>query len=327
MPTVVDVANLAGVSVATVSRVIQNSNRVSDEKRQRVLEAIEQLGYKTDANNVTRVRRKTILLACGSCQDEFIDSVYEAASEYGYEIAVYYTAGHSLKMNSFMRRLVKNKTVSGVITYGLPPSSGEALAEIDPLIPVVQCCDECPMPNIFLVSSDDKAMGEDAVRHLVSRGYKRIGFIGVGKMRHTFAYTKNREMGYRDAVRELGLPDEPGLVVQCDFSPESVELAVDKLLSLEVPPDAVFCVRDSTATQVVNCLTRRGVKVPEQMAILGCGSVETAERCWLPLSNVTHSYYEIGLEAMTLMHSRLTGKSTLGRRTNISHQVVDRATD
>ena len=327
MPTVVDVANMAGVSVATVSRVMQNSNRVSDEKRDRVLEAIKTLGYETNySSNVTRMRRKTILVVSGNCQDEFIDSVHEAAAEYAYDVAVYYTAGHSVKVNGFIKKLLKNKAIAGVITFGLTTSSTEALEEINSSIPVVQCCDELLLTNSFVVASDDRAMARDAVLHLAGKGYKKIAFLGVGKIRPRFLYSEERFSGYKAALHELGFPLEENLVAQCDYSIDSIERALEQFLSAAVRPDAVFCVRDNTAMHLVNAMTRRGIKVPNEMAVISCGSVESAEQCWLPLSNITYSYYEIGMEALNLMHNRIIGRVTVGRRTDIRHQIIDRCT-
>ncbi len=327
MPTVVDVANLAGVSVATVSRVIQNSNRVSDEKRERVMKAIAELNYEiSSSNNVTRMRSKTILVICGSCQDEFIDSIFEAAREHDYEVAVYYTAGHSLKTDTFIKKIMKNKTITGVITFGLTPSSQEALEEINAVVPVVQCCDELSLMNSFAVASDDVAIGHDAVMHLAEIGYKQIAFLGLGKMEKPFRYSEERAFGYRMGLTELNRPIDETMIFQCDLTKESVEKAMNKLLAMEKRPDAVFCVRDSTAIQLVNALSRLNIRIPEEIAVFGCGSEESAEQCWLPLSNVMHSYYEIGVEAINVMHNRITGKAVVGRRTNIQHKIVDRYT-
>lgn len=327
MATVVDIAKLANVSVATVSRVIRDSNRVSDEKRQRVLDAIKELNYKVNTeSSVTRMRKKTILLICGSCQDEFIDSIYESASEYDYELAIYYTAGHALTISAFMKKLIKDKVICGVITFGLTADSAMALEEINESIPVVQCCDEIIITNSFVVSSDDFAMGKDAVTCLLDAGYQRIGFVGLGNMSMPYKYSSECENGYAAALNKRQVPFDEKLVYQCDLTKESVDEAVNYFLNMEDRPDAVFCVRDHTAIQFVNELTRKGIKIPGEMAVFGRGSNESAEQCWLPLSNVTHSYYEIGREAINIIYNRIIEKLTLGRKTNIQHQIIERST-
>ncbi len=326
MVTVADVAQLAGVSVATVSRVIRESNKVSDDKREKVLSAIEELGYKTDPNSSARLRTKTLYVVCGGSQDEFVDNILEIAGESGYDIAVDYTAGRTLEMTPFLKKILKNKIISGVLTCGLPPESGKALREIDSFVPVVQCCDEVMTENSFVVSSDDVMMGRDAVLHLARKGCKNIAFIGLGKMKTPFKYSHDREMGYRLAHTELGKAVDERLVRQCDMTIDSAQEALEELLRLPDRPDAIFCVRDSTAAFVVNRLTRDGIRIPEEISIMGCGSAESAEISWLALSNVTQSYYEIGVEAINLMNARISGKVTVGRRLNIKHSVVDRET-
>ena len=328
MATIVDVAQLAGVSVATVSRVIRNSNKVSDDKREKVMDAIEALEYETDPNSTSKLRKKTLYLICGGSQDEFVDNILEIADESGYDITVNYTGGHALEMTPFLKKLLRNKIISGVLTCGLSPESEKTLMEIDPVIPVVQCCDEVMTDNSFVVSSDDMLMGRDAVLHLAQKDCRRIAFIGLGKMKAPFKYSNAREMGYRMAHRELGRPVDEALIRQCDVSADSVHEALDALMGLPLPqrPDAIFCARDSIAVFVVNRLIRCGIKVPEEISVMGCGSAESAERAVLSISNVTQSYYEIGVEAISLMTARISGKTTVGRRLNIKHTIVDRET-
>ncbi len=326
MVTVVDVAKAAGVSVATVSRVIRDSDKVSDDKRKKVEEAIEELGYQADPNSAPRLRRKTLYMICGGSQDEFVDTVIEIAGELGYDVAVSYMAGHPLEMSAFLKKILRNKIIQGVITCGLSPESEKPLAEIEQEVPVVQCFDEVMSENAVVVSSDDVFMGKDAVTHLYEKGCKSVAFIGLGKMKKPFRYSHDREMGYRMAHAMLGKAVDERLVKQCDLTNESVWKATKQLMALPDRPDGIFCVRDSTAVLVVNQLTRDGIKIPEEVSIMGCGSAESAEGSWLPLSSVTQSYYEIALEAVNLMDARLSGKQMLGRRLNIHHTVVDRKT-
>ena len=327
MPTVLDVANLAEVSVATVSRVLQNSNRVSDEKRERVQKAIDQLGYKPHVNMESGImRRKTILVICGNCQDEFIDNINEAASEYDYDTAIYYMGGHSVRLNAFINKLIKGKVIVGVITFGLTLGSSNAMAKIAQQIPVVQCCDDLQLENAFIVSSDDRAMARDAVSFLLKKGYRRIGFLGLGNLKSRFVYSDERYEGYCSELLANQITLDENLVAQCDFSNESVEHAMDRLLALPQRPDAIFCVRDQTAKQVVHYLTRNGINIPNEVAVMGCGGDESAEQCWLPLTNVMYSYYDISMEAMDLLQKRITGKLTCGRRINIQHEVRQRQT-
>lgn len=326
MATIVDVAQLAGVSVATVSRVIRNSNKVSDDKRDKVMDAIEALGYETDPNSTSKLRKKTLYLICGGSQDEFVDNILEIADESGYDITVNYTGGHALEMTPFLKKLLKNKIISGVLTCGLSPESEKTLMEIDQVIPVIQCCDEVMTENSFVVSSDDMLMGRDAVLHLAEKGCRRIAFLGLGKMKAPFKYSNAREMGYRMAHRELGRAVDEALICQCDASADSVYDAVEALMAMPERPDGIFCARDSTAVFVVNHLTRSGIKIPGEVSVMGCGSAESAERAVLSISNVTQSYYEIGVEAISLMTARISGKTTVGRRLNIKHSIVDRET-
>ncbi len=324
MATIVDVAKNADVSVATVSRVLHNSNRVSEEKRQRVLNAIKELNYEAPPKTSRKKGKKVILVLCGNIIDELLDGIEYEANELGYEVFFGYTMGQEIVYSSFLRKLVNEKNISGLITIAISSNSTEELIKINKQIPMVQCCDEINLSNACVVSSDDTAAAYDAVTHLINLGKKRIGFFGLDRMQHPFKYSRDRENGYRQALKDAGLPIDESLIKHGDYTTESIEEVSQQFIDMEDRPDALFCVRDVLANIFLNSLHQSEIRVPEDIALVGFGGFESSERCWPSLTTIVQSYYEIGTEAMNLLHARIAGKVTVGRKTFVEHKLAVR---
>lgn len=324
MATIIDIAQKADVSVATVSRVLHDSNRVSEEKRQRVLEAINELKYEINPKTSKNLKKKAILVLCGNVIDELLDGVKEAANELGYEVFIGYTMGQKVIFSKFIKGLIKNRLIDGIITIGISDDSNEDLVKIDQQLPIVQCCDEIDLPSACVVSTDDVTASYEAVNHLIKLGKKRIGFFGLDRMQHPFKYSHNREIGYRKALEEADIPIDNELIIHGDYTPESNIKVSREFLKLEKWPDAVFCVRDTLANFLMNTLHQAGVRVPEDIAVVGFGGIESSTICWPSLTTVVQSYYEIGTEAISLLNARINGKVKMGRKTFVHHKLIVR---
>ncbi len=324
MATVFEVAQKANVSVATVSRVLHNSNRVSAGMRERVLDAIQELGYEMTTRTVRSQLTKVILVLCGTIIDGLLSGIEDSASELGYDVFWGYAMGQKIDYTNFLKRLISEKDVCGLITLGISSDSKDELIKINKQIPIVQCCDEIDLPDACVVSTDDVSAAQQAVGHLVRLGRKRIGFLGLERMLHPFKYSGRREIGYRRALEKAGLPLDPSLIKHSDFTIESSTEVANEFLAMENRPDAIFCVRDILANVVMKTLHEAGVRIPEDIAVVGFGGKESSESSWPSLTTVEQSYYEIGLEAVTLLHARMMGKSTIGRKLFMQHKILVR---
>ncbi len=322
--TILDVAQRANVSVATVSRVLHESNRVSEEMRTKVLDAIQELGYEITTRTVNIKQNKAILVLCGNIIDDLLGGIEDSAGELGYDVFFGYTMGQRISYTKFMKRLVGEKTICGLITLGICSDSIHDLMKINKQIPIVQCCDEIDLIDPCIVSSDDVLAAQEAVAHLINIGRKRIGFFGLERMLHPFKYSNRREIGYRRAHEKANIPIDNSLIKNGDFTIESSTEVAKEFLSMENRPDAIFCVRDMLANVLIKTLHKANIRIPEDIAVAGFGGKDSSKISWPPLTTIEQSYYEIGEEAANLLHARISGKVTNGRRLFIPHKLVVR---
>jgi LacI family repressor for deo operon, udp, cdd, tsx, nupC, and nupG len=316
-----DIAQQANVSVATVSRVLHDSNRVSVEKRQRILEIIKDLRYEYTPKSVKSLKKNVILVLCGNIIEELLDGIEDAAIEFGYEFLIVYTMGQKYNNSKFIKKLIKDKVIGGMITIAISADSSEELQKVSGQIPIVQCCDDIDLPHSCIVSSDDVSAAYEAVNHLISIGRTRIGFLGLDRMLHPFKYSYFRECGYRNALRDANIPIDEDLIKHGDYTTESITESARDFLALDQKPDALFCARDLLANIFINTLHQAGLRVPEDIAVVGFGGIESSEMCWPSLTTVAQSYYEIGTEAVNLLHELSNGKIMTGRKTFVPHKL------
>lgn len=282
------VARLSGVSVATVSRVLNNSGPVKDETRRRILEVVESLGYVPHgaARSLTTNQTDTLAVLLPDIYGEFfselIRGIDSAARRQGYHVLVSGSHEEREEVQAVLRAL--RGRVDGLIL--MTPSSEmlEALRSIPPdSLPTVLL--NCPSGGLPFVSInvDNHGGAVAMVRHLAGLGLRRIAFIQGPPDNHD---ASERRRGYRDAVRELGLAIAPSLEVSGDFSEEAGCRAGERLLKLDPRPDAVFAANDAMAIGCLHALRQAGVQVPEEMAVAGFDDVPIARFMSPPLTSV-----------------------------------------
>jgi LacI family transcriptional regulator, repressor for deo operon, udp, cdd, tsx, nupC, and nupG len=323
MATIEDVAEKAGVSVATVSRVLNNNYMVSNEKKNRVFEAVKALNYQPNAlgRNLRRSETKMVLVICTVVIDEAMAGIQDIAKELGYDVILSYTGNKRDGMCSI--KFLENSLVDGVILLNML-FKDEELLTISEKYPVVQCGEYVDIPNSFLVATNDQKAAYEMTSHLIQLGRKRIGFVAYEEFGITSHFSLEREKGYKQALADHGIPYDPELKKIGDFSYESGIDAAKQFLSMKEKPDAVFCTQDNMAVGCVNTFKNAGVSVPEDIAVSGFDNVELAEICNPSLTTVNQSFYEIGRETMRLLVSLIKGEITIGRQVLINHQLIIR---
>lgn len=316
MPTVYDVARLAGVSTATVSRVMRGSDQVRPETRERVLAVIEEVGFVPDASaqGLSRRRKEIIgLVALERGVDEtdierdallFVDLIVHAVE------AVLRGTGCSLLLSfgqnggAFQGRV---RTLSGkvdgllVVEDALPPAQLRALSRRLPVVAIAASPGERGLDAIRV---DNSGGMEALAAHLVSgHGYHRLGFVG-GPPDAPDAV--ERLTVFAAAVRshpDCTLDVVPG----GDFSEASGRTAARVLLGREAVPEAVACVNDQMAIGVIRELQRSGIRVPADVAVTGFDDVFPARVVEPPLTTVGQPFRELGVRAAGRLLERIAG--------------------
>ncbi len=303
-----DVARLAGVSRTTVSLVLNNvpNARISPETRRRVLEAARQLNYHPHAAARSLVSRRAMTLGLILCQtpeqvfaDPFLPQVLlginSVAQEHGYRILLE-TVAHP--DDNGYASLALEKRTDGIILSG-PRSDDHALRALHeegfPIVLLGQLRDT----DIPFVDVDNVQAAHMAVEHLIELGHTRIGIITNGPLHYTAS--ADRLEGYRRALAAHGIPVDERLITTGAFREESGREAMERLLDLPEPPTAVFAASDAIALGAMVAIRRRGLRIPDDIALVGFDDIPLAAYVNPPLTTVRLPAYELGREAARLL--------------------------
>jgi len=305
--TIRDVARDAGMSVATVSRAIRYPHLLSKDTLEKVNAVIAQLGYRPNlaAQNLRGTKTDLVLIVVPSLSPFFLEicrGAEAAAGESGYNVLM----GHTGRQIERERHLLE-ETDAGRADGAIVVTSVDLLALTGSgrLPPAILALDVSNGTGLPIVRADHTAGAEEATLYLAGLGHRRIAHI---KGSAASGMTQHRLEGYLAALQKCGLAAAPGLIVDGDFTLESGEAAMETLLTLEERPTAVFAANDQMALGAIRTLRRAGLRVPEDMSVIGFDDERIAALYDPPLSTVRIPTYEIGYWAMKQMARLLAGE-------------------
>ncbi|WP_435247943.1 DNA-binding transcriptional regulator CytR [Vibrio sp. nBUS_14] len=309
MATMKDVAQLAGVSTATVSRALMNPEKVSVSTRKRVETAVLEAGYSpnTLARNLRRNESKTIITIvpdiCDPYFAEIIRGIEDAAVENDY-LVLLGDSGQQKKRESSFVNLVFTKQADGMLLLGTDHPFDVSKPEQKNLPPMVMACEFAPELELPTVHIDNLTSAFEAVNYLAQLGHKRIAQISGPT---TATLCKFRQQGYQQALRRAGVSMNPAYSTVGDFTFEAGAQAVRHLLALPEQPTAIFCHNDAMAIGAIQEAKKLGLRVPQDLSIVGFDDIQFAQYCDPPLTTISQPRYEIGRQAMLMMLDLLKG--------------------
>lgn len=337
MPTTIkDIARVVGVSPTAVSRALNNHRDISEETRRKILKAAEELDYHPNAIARSLVNNKsgTIgLFALGRSGHGFyhpfsfevISGVLDTLSAAGYDVVLFGadTGGPYLAR-------CRERRVEGAVFMGLRTDDPELSRLQKSRLPCVLIDFQLSGQHLSYVGSDNTAGAETAVEHLINLGHSRIGFING----HEFAtVSRERLEGYRRALEKRHIPFEPALVFPGDFSRESGHAAVDYFFSgqgrqgrEEKPVTAIFAASDFMAISAMEALKQRGIRVPEDVEIIGFDDIDLAAHVNPPLSTVRQDKYMLGATAGRTLMGMIAGAGSPPVKVLLGTELVIRGT-
>jgi DNA-binding LacI/PurR family transcriptional regulator len=282
MSTIRDVAEAAGVSIATVSRALHGQPRVSEATRRRVLDAATSLHYVASpgAAGLASGRTMAIGVVAPFVNRWFFSGVVHAAEEAlrsaGYDLLLYSLGTDASERRRAFSGDLLRKRVDGVLVLGLQPDRAEqdALSAAGGPVAIVGMA----VPGWSSVRIDDYAAARRAMDHLIALGHRRIGFLGghPDDVLHASAAI-DRQAGWRDALHSAGLPAEPELDETGGFTVSGGKAGMARLLALPRPPTAVFAASDEMAIAAAWTARRAGLRVPGDLSVVGIDDHEMAE--------------------------------------------------
>lgn len=307
--TIQDVAKEAGVSVATVSRVLNKSNTVTEATRALVLDTIKRLDYRPNllGRNLRRTETRLVLALLPTIANPFysriVKGIEDVAHKNGYNVMLCNTDSNADREQLYLG-LLKNRLADGVILVA-PEIACEELSAIGADFPVVQCCEYKEGVEVSLVRIDNYAAARKAARHLISLGHKKIGMISSHSR---FLSTIRREEGFRSVLEEAGFPLEESCTAYGDYSFKSGHRAALSLLTLKERPTALFSISDIMAIGALRAAREKGLKVPDDLAVVGFDNISFSSMCDPMLTTVSQPKYDLGCTAMELLLKTIRGE-------------------
>ncbi|WP_255989635.1 LacI family DNA-binding transcriptional regulator [Chitinolyticbacter albus] len=323
-----EVAEQAGVSVATVSRVMNGQGVVKPATRDKVLAAVEALGYRMNhlARNLRTAESRMLLTMVPDVGNPFyaeivrgIDSV---ARQQGYFVLLCDTGADPGRERSYFD-LLRTRRADGAICLD-PDTVQHALAEEMNGVPWVACCEFDPDVAVPYVGIDNRAAAADAVRHLIAQGHTRIALINTDAR---YLYARQREAGMRDALAEAGLTLPAAWHVTVDsLDFDAGAEAARQLISRDEAPTAIFAVSDTLAIGVIRGLREARLAVPRDVAVMGFDDIAMAAQIDPPLTTIAQPMRELGETAARLLLQRLAQPQLAVPGVLLPHRLVKRGT-
>lgn len=309
-----DVATLAEVSIKTVSNVVNDYPYVSPVTRARVKAAIEQLGYRPNltARHLRTQRTGMLALALPQLDNpyfaELAREIIDIARDRGYTVLADQTDGDRRREREVLDT-IGTHLVDGIIFSPLGLNLRE-LSDRPATTPLVLLGERLARWPADHVGADSMAMGREATEHLISLGRQRIAVVGRQPQRWASS-SRQRLIGYRQALRAAGRDIDDRMIIPATLflRPRGAE-AVDALLALPKSPDAIFCFNDPLALGVLRRLYERGVKVPDDIAVIGVDNIEDGRYSVPSLTTISPDKHQIARVAVELTLRRITGEET-----------------
>jgi LacI family repressor for deo operon, udp, cdd, tsx, nupC, and nupG len=326
--TIYDVAKRAGVSPATVSRVLSQSAVVAEPTRARVMKAVDTLGYapNSTAKNLRTARTGKLLVTVPDISNPFFSLILQgaedAAQREGYSVLLGDTQHDPCREERYALML-KSKEADGLIFLGhrLPQEAAALVKATAPrCAPVVNGCEYNPRLGIPSVHIDNARAASDAMEHLYSLGHRRVGVV-TGPL--VSPLSRDRLRGATLRARQHGAEADL-IVIRGDFSIESGVDAAEKLLDHEPPPTAVFCFSDKMAIGVLDTARRRGIAVPTELSVVGFDDIQFARYTSLPLTTIAQPMRAIGEGTVRLLLQILSDDSVAPASVTLPHALVVR---
>lgn len=301
-----ELATLTGASISTLSRVFTKSPGVSDKKRDMIINKLEELGYDRSEFESSE-RQPLIIFNIPEINNPFYSLIIQGAKASARRNHFDFLL-HEDPIDNFLEQfitLLDDTKAAGVITTSY--LSRENLVRLSEHIPLVQCCECIPDLDVPFVTVNDRKAAKNAVRHLVSTGKKRIAFIN-GPLE--YKYSKERLLGYKDALYESGLEYRSELVLELPHIDYDMALSgASQLLNSPDRPDAFFTYSDIAAVAATKAVSRLSLSVPDDVAVVGFDNVEISYMSTPAITTVNQPRLQLGMLSVDMLSRMLKGES------------------
>ena len=316
--TIRDIAQELGITAMTVSRALNNKSDISPETKQRVIETAKRLGYVQSALGRGLASGYTKAVGCvvTSLTDPFVGRILEGieglARDRGFALIVTASQPDPERQMSAINTLSAYR-VAGIIVLcsRVRPAYLAELMKLDTHIVLINSELSSQQSNSAKnsIRIDDIGAAKSAVSHLIELGHRRIAHLTVAD---GSASSQSRWAGYKQTLEEHGLECDPALTIETESSEFGGAEATRKVLGLQPRPTAIFCYEDQIAVGALAALRQAGLKVPQEMSVVGIDDIAMAAWVSPPLTTVQQPTHKMGQMAVKMVLRQLEGKSALG---------------
>lgn len=312
-PTIEDVARLADVSIATVSRCLHTPERVAPPTRERVLAAVRQTGYNLNiaAQSLRRRRSDTVLVVVPDIGNTYFSDILggieRVASAQGLTMLIGDTRRSKAREESYVRHLVNGRADGALLLidpreawFEVPAPNAKGIR------PIVTISEVAPGFANTAVMIDNVAAAEAMANHLIAQGHRRIAHV-TGPS--TDILTRERMQGYRRALASAGLTEHADDMIPGDYSLASGRAAFDRFVAMADRPTAIFFANDESAMGFISSANLVGVRVPAEVSVAGFDDIHFAQSCTPALTTIRQPRAEMGAEAMRVLLAIIAGEA------------------
>lgn len=321
--TLTQIAEHAGVSIATVSRILNDTGRVSAATRQKVLQAIRELEQDPVRRYPTQIYQRILVLVpdfMNPFYANIIDGIQQTAHNNNYEIFLVPTKD-SYPNSSYLVNMIKKEGFSGVLWLSSTPPS-ELLSLMQHHCPIVMCCEYPEDFPCSFVSIDDVTAAYRAVNYLVSTGCKRIGMVNCSLK---YKYARHRREGFLQALSHTGLEFNPEWYVSIPSIDYTLAYsAILQALSADPVPDAVFACSDVYAAATINAAKSLGIRVPEDLAVIGVDNVEASRMTHPTITTIAQPGFQMGQQACSILVEKISNPELPPRHILLNTELIIR---
>ena len=322
-----DVAKEAGVSIATVSRVLNDVDVVNEETKRKVVEAINKLGYRPNiiARSLKTQRTKTVGIVIPDISNQFYPEIVRGAEDvaniYDYNIMLCNTDLDFEKEMEYLR-VLKEKMVDGVLymSASLEPSILELINQLQfPMVLVETANKAGDIPSVTI---DNEKAAFDGVKYLIDKGNKKIAYIGV----HEDEANANalRYIGYKNALKENGIEVNTNITYFGGLKAKDGYKGMSKILDNDDNIDSVFCCSDEVAMGAINALRDRNINVPEDVDVIGFGNIYSASIFYPKITTVAQPMYDMGSVGMRMLIKMINKQPTDSKSYVLDYKLIER---
>ena len=324
---IADVAALAGVGEATVSRVLNGHANVRPATRERVLEAIRMLNYRPSSVARNLSLRRTMVVAVvlpwftNPSAVERVRGIVESISPSPYDLMIFDVESEDKQRRAF-ELLERGDRADGLLIVSTLPPDPELERLRAANVPCVLVdAQHASLPSVVV---DDVAGGEMATRHLIELGHRRIGFIGDTPPEFRFDWSRDRTRGYQHALERAGIELRAEYVREGTRSMHVARSIASELLRLRDAPTAIFAASDTQALGVLEAARALGLRVPDDLSVIGFDDIEIAS--YASLTTVRQPLFESGRRGAELLLASLAGNPPAARVETLQLDLIVRGT-